>query len=86
MADYSNRYEVTTALISFICSIAMIAVFGTAVQYIVNDWYCVYKFVRKDHCKLNIFYYYYYYYYYYYFFNVLNTELWTGRNKVFVFE
>merc|ERR1712071_67784 len=47
-----NRFEVATAIISFVCAIVMVGVFAAAIQYIVNDWYCAYRFVRKDHCTV----------------------------------
>ncbi|XP_046444623.1 uncharacterized protein LOC124194454 [Daphnia pulex] len=52
LARVYNHWEVTTALVSFFCSIALIGVMAANIENIVNDWYCVYQFVRKEHCTV----------------------------------
>jgi len=47
-----NRFEIATAVISFICAIVMVGVFSAAIQYINTDLYCFYRIVPKQHCTV----------------------------------
>jgi len=47
-----NRFEVATAVTSFIFAIVMVGIFARAVQNIVNDLDCFYFIVRKEHCTV----------------------------------
>ncbi|XP_057379497.1 uncharacterized protein LOC130701534 [Daphnia carinata] len=47
-----NQWEVATALISFFCSIALIGVMAANIEAIEEDWYCLYRYIPKDHCTV----------------------------------
>jgi len=51
-----NRFEVATAVTSFIFAIVMVGIFARAVQNIVNDLDCFYFIVRKEHCNVSCLY------------------------------
>lgn len=38
-------------MISFFCSIVLIGIMAANIQTIDEDWYCVYRYIRKDHCN-----------------------------------
>ena len=51
----SNRWEVATALTSFLLSIVLIGIMANSIDSIVNDWPCVYRYVPNDKCKFHYF-------------------------------